>query len=284
MADTPRNGRREVLPSFQLYPSDFASSPKFRRMTLEERGAYLTLLLDSWMDRGLEPDSIADRLGVEPEDAARLMAGALGRCFELRGGRLVNPRQERERRVVEDFRAKMSEAGKRSGKARSSGNQAEPTLNQVQPTLNQVQPSSTYPEPGPTPIPSHPIPSQRERAREVPAEPDPDPGPSDPARFSPFVDAMTLRLISSRVGGGGLDARKQYPIGDRVAQALALVHAAYPELRDEAQGRLGAIFEQKLANHDPQDRKAIAHLNGWLMGESGSDLLPTLRNGLGVSQ
>jgi uncharacterized protein YdaU (DUF1376 family) len=113
-----RSGRREGRPAFQLYAADFASSPKFRRMTLEERGAYLTLLLDAWMDRGIEPESIADRLCIDESSAARLMAGTLGRCFELRDGVLVNPRQERERdRLVERSRtnaANGSAGGKRT--------------------------------------------------------------------------------------------------------------------------------------------------------------------------
>jgi len=91
-------------------------------MTLEERGAYLTLLLDSWMDCGIEPEieHVADRLGIDPEDAARLMRGTLGRCFEERNGRLVNPRQERERERLDERSRRLAEAGSKGGKARQA--------------------------------------------------------------------------------------------------------------------------------------------------------------------
>jgi uncharacterized protein YdaU (DUF1376 family) len=91
-------------------------------MTLEERGAYITLLCDAWTDRGIEPDtqSIADRLCVDIADAERLMRGTLGRCFEEVDGRLVNPRQERERERVEELsqkRARAGSAGNRQSRA-----------------------------------------------------------------------------------------------------------------------------------------------------------------------
>lgn len=117
-----------------------------------------------------------------------------------------------------------------------------------------------------------------ERAREAPSES--DAGPSDPPRWSPFVDAMTRRLISRAPGGGGLDGKKQWPIGDRVSKAVELVHRLYPDRHEDAESALGRMFEAKLADHDPLSKKAITHLHCWLMGESGSDLLPTLSQGL----
>lgn len=108
--------RRPWLP---LYAADFLASPKVRRMTLEERGAYLTLLLDSWVTGGLAPDSLGDRLGIDQPDVERLMAGVLGRCWDLgEDGLLRNPRLEQERTKAEALSERRAAAGAKGGRAR----------------------------------------------------------------------------------------------------------------------------------------------------------------------
>lgn len=135
------SGRVESRPSFPFYARDFLSSPRVRRMSLEERGAYITLLCDAWVDVGLEPDaeSIADRLGVDLEAAERLMAGQLGRCFVLVDGRLVSPRMERERQRLDERSRTLSEAGARGGRARPS--QAQARLRQAKARPSQAEAS-----------------------------------------------------------------------------------------------------------------------------------------------
>lgn len=137
------SGRVESRPSFPFYARDFLSSPRVRRMSLEERGAYITLLCDAWVDVGLEPDaeSIADRLGIDLEAAERLMAGQLGRCFVLVDGRLVSPRMERERQRLDERSRMLSEAGARGGRARPSQAQARLSQAKARPGQAEASPS-----------------------------------------------------------------------------------------------------------------------------------------------
>lgn len=100
-----RNGRREQRPSFQFYPRDFLSSPKVRRMSCAERGAYITLLCDQWLEGPLEGDlgTLAARCSVPEEVFEAYWVGALAACFEVaEDGRVFNARLERERAVADD--------------------------------------------------------------------------------------------------------------------------------------------------------------------------------------
>lgn len=115
-------------PAFQFYPGDFLSDENVAAMSLEERGAYITLLCYCWKEGSIpaETKRIARLLGVRSQVITRLWPG-LEPCFrEASGkpGRLVNPRLERERRKQVARRKKLSEAGKKGADARHGDGQA----------------------------------------------------------------------------------------------------------------------------------------------------------------
>jgi uncharacterized protein YdaU (DUF1376 family) len=93
-------------PWFPFYPSDFLASPKVRRMTLEERGAYITLLCDQWNDGPIPVESLRERLENEHDlregwTLERIWRSPLKDCFTERDGVVFNPRLERERAHME---------------------------------------------------------------------------------------------------------------------------------------------------------------------------------------
>jgi len=117
----------------------------------------------------------------------------------------------------------------------------------------------------------------RPAAAPAPALPASDDPPQDPPAWHPIVTSLVVRLVSSAAGGGGLDGRRQWAYQQRLAAALELVQEAHPDQREEATAAFGRLVTKRLETHDPREGKAIAALNGWLMGESGADLLPMLR-------
>ena len=100
-------------PAFQFYPKDFLLSRRVRRMSLAERGAYITLLSMHWLDGGLPTDlnQIASDLAM-PAARFRYMweNGPLHECFVEKNGRLMNPRLEEEKRKQTDYRSKQRNA------------------------------------------------------------------------------------------------------------------------------------------------------------------------------
>jgi uncharacterized protein YdaU (DUF1376 family) len=109
-------------PAFQFYPTDFLSDAPVLAMTLEERGAYITLLCIAWTENGIPDDHgrLARVLHLTPRKFASIWEG-IGACWEpTEDGRLVSPRMEK---VREEARAKSkaaSKAGKAGAKARWS--------------------------------------------------------------------------------------------------------------------------------------------------------------------
>lgn len=110
------SGPREVYapPAFQFYATDFISDAPVMAMTLEERGAYITLLCIAWAEHGLPDDHkrLARVLRVTPRKFAEIWE-ALEICFEKDDhGRLVSPRMEKVRAEM----LKRSEGAKKAGR------------------------------------------------------------------------------------------------------------------------------------------------------------------------
>jgi uncharacterized protein YdaU (DUF1376 family) len=109
-----RNSTDRRSPAFQFYPKDFLSDENVRMMSLQERGAYITLLSLCWIEGSLPADpSMLARLCGTPVAAFRRLWPALERCFRLvptDPSRLVHPRLEREREKQSAFRGRQTDA------------------------------------------------------------------------------------------------------------------------------------------------------------------------------
>lgn len=110
-------------PAFQFYPKDYESDENVKMMSLEQEGAFLRLLCHSWLHGSIpsEVAALAKICRVPPSKMARLWPG-VAPCFtEKTAGRMVNPRQERDRAAQEQHRAERAEAGKRGAEKKWGG-------------------------------------------------------------------------------------------------------------------------------------------------------------------
>lgn len=144
MADTDSISGR--APAFQFYPKDFLSDEHVRLMSLQERGAYITLICLCWAEGTIPADvALMSRVLGSPEHALRKMWPALAPCFRPAGtdaSRLIHPRLERERKKQRAFRRKQAENGRRGGRPPQSGKPtANPSLNPSLSTGSNQSPS-----------------------------------------------------------------------------------------------------------------------------------------------
>lgn len=140
MADDQHTTTR-TAPAFQFYPKDFLSAESVQVMSLQERGAYITLICVCWIEGSLPADvARLARLCGAPLTAFRRFWPALERCFRAdpeAPGRLIHPRLERERHKQAEFRRRQSDNGRRGGRPRKPDQSHEkPTQN---PTKSQTK-------------------------------------------------------------------------------------------------------------------------------------------------
>lgn len=107
-------------PAFQFYATDFLSDAPVMAMTLEERGAYITLLCVAWTEQGIPDDhkKLARLLRVSARKFAEIWE-ALEVCWAPDGsGRLVSPRMEAIREEMRQRSESASKAGTAGARAR----------------------------------------------------------------------------------------------------------------------------------------------------------------------
>lgn len=134
---------RELAPAFQFYPKDFLTDSHVLAMSLQERGAYITLLCSCWLEGSLssDPPTLAKLLGI-PLSAFRKFWPAIKPCFrETDDGRLSQKRLDVEREKQARFRRRQSDKGIASAAAKV--NRGATT---VQPEVNQSVVSLVQPE------------------------------------------------------------------------------------------------------------------------------------------
>lgn len=110
-------------PAFQFYASDYLSSSKVQRMSLEAEGAYIRLLAYNWQDGSIpaDIDQLARMCKVTSRKMAVLWSDYLKDCFVLvdaEPGKYVNVRLEEVRANMAEYRSKQSVNGKTGAAAR----------------------------------------------------------------------------------------------------------------------------------------------------------------------
>lgn len=107
-------------PAFQFYASDFISDGPVIAMSLEERGAYITLLCVAWMEEGLPDDhkQLAKLLRITPRKFTAIWESMETRWYIGEDGRLYNRKMEGIREEMRKNSKAASEAGKRGAKKR----------------------------------------------------------------------------------------------------------------------------------------------------------------------
>lgn len=107
-------------PAFQFYPADWVIST--RTIPAEARGLYIDLLSFAWNEEGLPADlaGLDVYVGLPKAKFKKHWDAHLAHRWESNGnGRLVNPRQEKEREKQRKWREKSAKGGRASGKAKA---------------------------------------------------------------------------------------------------------------------------------------------------------------------
>lgn len=171
------------LPFFPIYAAETLADGRFQGWTLEERGAWLTLLCYAWNDGDLPSahTDLARLLHIGPGDMARIWSAIGDRFCHVpgRSDRVCSPRLENERDKAESLSMKRGKAGKIGATARWSkgkklnGNRMRLPLrsqcdSDAVAMANGCPPPPSSPPPPPPPPPSPPT---SEKNSHVPASP-----------------------------------------------------------------------------------------------------------------
>ena len=101
----------------RFFPADYLADT--RRLTTEQHGAYLLLLMDSWSSGALPDDDavLARVAGLDAESWTRTRP-AIARYFEITDGKWVHARIEQEREHAQAYAQASSGRGKKAAAAR----------------------------------------------------------------------------------------------------------------------------------------------------------------------
>ena len=121
-----RKPRKKQPPAYQMYPSDVMATKEYRMMNLEERGLFLTLHLDTWVNDEVPFDThdLALYLKIPYEDVERSRSTYLDQFFTQNGEYFQCPEHEAYKEMLEERRQKQSKGGKkgqRIKKAKAKG-------------------------------------------------------------------------------------------------------------------------------------------------------------------
>jgi len=105
---------RQSLPWWKFYARDFLASKAVTLMTLQQRGAYVTLQCVCWNDGSIPGDTamLARLCGVSEDEFRNIWPGVEPQ-FEKHGKRLLDPGLEEQRREAAKLHKKLSDAGRR---------------------------------------------------------------------------------------------------------------------------------------------------------------------------
>lgn len=109
----------EKAPAFQFYPSDFLMDGNVMRMSMAQRGLYITLLSICWKEIVL-PDNqtqLAAMTGIPLTVFRKLWLG-VDLCFTRSPKGLTHKRLDEERMKQDEFRRRMSDRGTKGASKR----------------------------------------------------------------------------------------------------------------------------------------------------------------------
>lgn len=103
-------------PAYLWYPNDVLSSGRVEELTATEECWYRRALDRSWMDEGIpsDPERLAKRVGKKcTAKAAKMILDTFFVPHKKDVNKMVNPRQEKERRKLSEKLKQKSDAGKK---------------------------------------------------------------------------------------------------------------------------------------------------------------------------
>lgn len=101
-------------PAFQCYASNIISLMPYRLMTLEERGLWITLYLECWVNESIPADTskLAKYIGVLKEDVDRLLSASVKHFYSFSQDEIRCPELDDYRAELAQVRKKQADGGK----------------------------------------------------------------------------------------------------------------------------------------------------------------------------
>ncbi len=114
------------VPYFPLYAANILSSRAFKLMTLEQRGLWITIQMDCWVNGSVPSDiaSLSKYLGIPLEELERCLTQIQFAFLERNGAELISPELEGYRSKYLESRIKQSEGGKKGAANKKAKNEA----------------------------------------------------------------------------------------------------------------------------------------------------------------
>ena len=112
----------KTAPAFMFYASDTMADKRYRLMTLAERGLYISLLNECWVNRSMPADqnAIAKWLAFAGDEIKSALTDRVLSFFIEENGELTSPELERYRTTLEERREKQSKGGRKGAKSKWS--------------------------------------------------------------------------------------------------------------------------------------------------------------------
>ena len=101
-----------------MYCGDYLSDINVKLMTMAQRGMYTTLLFHEWLEGSLPTNKVHLSMLCDNHVDFDEDWSAIKHCFFEEDGRLYNPRLEKERKNVDEYRDRKSNSGKKGAKVR----------------------------------------------------------------------------------------------------------------------------------------------------------------------
>jgi hypothetical protein len=116
-----------AVPYFPLYAANFIASKPFRLMTIEERGLWITMQLECWVNGSLPADQkeLAKYLGCSLEEIQRSFTQKQYSFLEKIGDELKSPELEEQRKEFMERREKQRIGGQEGAKRKKAKQNSE---------------------------------------------------------------------------------------------------------------------------------------------------------------
>ena len=113
---------KKCPPAFQFYATDTLANINFRSMSLAERGCYMTLLCECWVNDSLPADEVklAKILGLGISDINKSLTESVLIFFEISNGKITSPDLLTYRAKLDETRRKQSIGGKKGQSIKKS--------------------------------------------------------------------------------------------------------------------------------------------------------------------
>lgn len=102
------------VPYFPLYAANTMASKPFRLMTLEQRGLWITLMMECWVNGGVPSDlgEMAKFLGLSVEEVSRSFTDLQTFSLDKQGSQIISNELEEQRQKYLNSREGKSKGGK----------------------------------------------------------------------------------------------------------------------------------------------------------------------------